>query len=345
MPEYKVSVIIPVYNAQNTIKRCINSVISQTIGFSNIELLLYDDSSTDNTRKILKEYSDSYENIVVILSDENSGYAGNGRNEGIKRATADYVMFMDNDDAYEEDICEILYNAIISADADIVSCDAVNIDGNHHEVLTRDYKGTFSENNKITFLNDDRFNFKDILVWNKIFKKSTIINNNVEFPKGAHEDIYFTLVLLIYVNKIVYLKNYVGYNRYIQIDSITSGFYKNYDVMRQAIDVYSKVLSEYKNSDVRNYNPIVNYVVTSLLVMTWMWDLLDDKKEIRNLLNFVYSVGNEMNFNGSSLGLMERIAYKLIMKSRFNLAILYLKSLSVCHNSEVLKKVYRKIIN
>ena len=83
MNNYKVSVIIPVYNAQDTIKRCIDSVINQTLGFSNIELIIYDDASTDNTSKILKEYDKKYDNIVLILSDENSGNAGKGRNEGI----------------------------------------------------------------------------------------------------------------------------------------------------------------------------------------------------------------------------------------------------------------------
>ena len=84
MTNYKVSVIIPAYNAQDTIRRSIDSVINQTMGFSNIELILYDDNSTDNTRKILKEYTEKHENIVLILADENSGYPGRGRNEGIR---------------------------------------------------------------------------------------------------------------------------------------------------------------------------------------------------------------------------------------------------------------------
>lgn len=140
MTYFKVSVIIPVYNAQDTIKRSIDSVINQTMGFSNIELILYDDNSTDGTRKILKEYSNSYENIVLILSDENSGYAGKGRNEGIKIASADYIMFMDSDDEYESDMCETLYNKIINENADIVSSNYLNVDNSSSRIVPNSIK-------------------------------------------------------------------------------------------------------------------------------------------------------------------------------------------------------------
>ena len=78
--DYKVSVIIPVYNAEKYLKNAIESVINQTIGFENIELILVDDNSTDESPKIILDYSEKYENIVSFLSNENHGLPGFGRN-------------------------------------------------------------------------------------------------------------------------------------------------------------------------------------------------------------------------------------------------------------------------
>lgn len=89
--EYKVSVIIPVYNADKYLRTAIESVINQTIGFENIELIIVNDNSTDNSRNIIEEYSSKYENIVDIHLEKNSGYPGKPRNVGIERATAPYL--------------------------------------------------------------------------------------------------------------------------------------------------------------------------------------------------------------------------------------------------------------
>ena len=123
--DYKISVIIPVYNAQNTLKVTINSVINQTIGFENIELILVDDCSTDNSREIIEEYSNAYSNIKPIFLEENTGCPGIPRNIGIKNATSDYIMFIDNDDEYFPEICDKLYDAMIMEDADIVVCNTL----------------------------------------------------------------------------------------------------------------------------------------------------------------------------------------------------------------------------
>ena len=97
---YKVSVIMPVYNAEEYLGNALDSVINQSMGFENIELILVDDKSTDNSRNIIEEYSNIYYNIKPIFLDENSGCPGIPRNVGIKNASSDYIMFIDNDDEY-----------------------------------------------------------------------------------------------------------------------------------------------------------------------------------------------------------------------------------------------------
>lgn len=119
---YKVSVIIPVYNAESSLKNALNSVINQTIGFKNIELILVDDNSNDNSKNIIKCYANKYDNIKAIFLNQNSGSPSKPRNIGIENVTAPYLMFLDNDDEFFKDCCEVLYNSITTNQVDIVNC-------------------------------------------------------------------------------------------------------------------------------------------------------------------------------------------------------------------------------
>jgi len=118
--EPKISIIIPTYNAEKYLEKTINSVIKQTIGFENLELIIVDDNSNDNTQKIIENYSKKYNNIVPIYKNENSGSPGIPRNIGMKKASAKYIMFLDNDDTYEVNVCETVYETIKSEDLDFV---------------------------------------------------------------------------------------------------------------------------------------------------------------------------------------------------------------------------------
>jgi len=90
---YLISVILPVYNVEDYLDRCLNSLLGQTIGFENLEILFIDDCSKDNSYEIIKEYSKQYDNIKVYQTENNSGSAGRPRNIGLKNASADYIMF------------------------------------------------------------------------------------------------------------------------------------------------------------------------------------------------------------------------------------------------------------
>lgn len=343
MVQYKVSVIIPIFNDQDTIKRSIDSVIKQTIGFSNIELILYDDNSTDNSRQILEEYAEKYENIILILADENSGYASKGRNEGIKRASADYIMFMDSDDEYRLDICETLYDEIIKENADIVSCNFLNIDNLSSKIFYNNFKtgkGIYKDN-KIIFIDNETFNFNDGLVWSKIYRKSIIIENQIEFPKQKiAEDGYFIFLLLCHVHKIIYLKDYIGYLRHINKDSLSNK--GNYMEVRNIINVCFDIYSFYKNNKKNmDFSWISSKYIELYLRSIYKFNILDNKDEVNDLLDYLYTFENKTNFNDSYLELIYKIPNKLIMKKQFSIAILYLKIIRKFYRNQHLKKVYR----
>ena len=118
---YLITVICPTYNCEKYIQRTINSIINQTIGFENIELIFVDDCSTDSTKNIIAEYSKEYKNIVPFFLKENHGFPGFGRNLGIKKSKSEYIMFIDNDDEYSPEYCEKMYNTIKFFDTDVVS--------------------------------------------------------------------------------------------------------------------------------------------------------------------------------------------------------------------------------
>ncbi len=119
--KYKISIIIPVYNVENYIKDSLESIIRQSIGFKNLEVIMVNDCSTDKSGEIIDDYANKYENFIAIHSTKNSGFAGTPRNMGMEKATSDFIMFLDADDIYKEDICEVFYNKITSEDVDVVS--------------------------------------------------------------------------------------------------------------------------------------------------------------------------------------------------------------------------------
>lgn len=119
-PKYTVSVIIPIYTEGKDLKTSIKSIINQSMGFENIELIIVDNASDDKTtHKIISNYQSQYpENIKAIFLDKNSGFPGKPRNEGMKHVNSDYIIFSD-DDTYKKDALEILYKGIIKYKSDM----------------------------------------------------------------------------------------------------------------------------------------------------------------------------------------------------------------------------------
>lgn len=108
----KISIILPIYNVGEYLKGGIDSLINQTIGYENLEILMVNDCSTDGSDKIIDEYAEKYNSCRAIHLEENTGAANGPRNRGITESTGDYIMFLDPDDRYSPDACEKLYNCV-----------------------------------------------------------------------------------------------------------------------------------------------------------------------------------------------------------------------------------------
>lgn len=196
----KVSVIVPIYNVEKYLSKCLNSLVNQTL--DDIEIILVNDGSTDNSGKIAKEYKDKYTEKIIYLEKENGGLS-DARNFGIPYAKGEYIAFLDSDDYIEEEAYEKMYEKAKKEDADYIECDFI-WEYPNKQIIDKRIEYTDKK---------DMLTKVRVVAWNKLIKRELIINNNIRFPKGLrYEDIEFTYKLIPLLKKVLYIdKPFVHY--------------------------------------------------------------------------------------------------------------------------------------
>lgn len=199
-----VSVILPVYNVKCYLEQCLDSLLSQTL--KDIEIICVDDGSTDGSLDILKKYQNKDERIQVI-EQINSG-AGSARNTGLKIASGKYLSFLDSDDFFEPNMLETLFNCAQNDDLDIVCCD-INLYDNVTKKISRPawiLKQNELPNKKIfnyKDISDSIFSFSHTAAWNKLFKRSFVEKEKLEFQTLPNtNDFYFVCAALVTASRI-----------------------------------------------------------------------------------------------------------------------------------------------
>ncbi len=241
MPNEKISIIVPAYNAEATIERCILSVLHQT--YTNIELILIDDGSTDETFSICKKYSNTCDNVIAINKD-NTGVSA-ARNAGIAVASGVYVMFADADDFLDATMCEKLVLLLKVKESDAVICGYRRVEGGSY------IKKIFINetiNSKKCFMEKFPFIFENAFfnpLWNKIYKKSLITSwFDENFSIG--EDLIFNINYFKNCNKVSLIEESL-YNYTINRECSLASVYKK-DLFEKEILLYYSVLDFCKNS-------------------------------------------------------------------------------------------------
>ena len=180
-----ISIIVPVYNVDKYLNRCINSILKQT--YSNLEVLLIDDGSTDNSGLICDKYASKFNNIRVY--HKKNGGISSARNYGLDRISnkANYIAFVDSDDFLHPRMYEILYGDLIKYDCDIAVC---NMDKTYSTIVNEYISENVLILNKEEYFENyfDDF-YRSNVVWNKLYKRKCI--EKLKFEEGKiYEDIF-----------------------------------------------------------------------------------------------------------------------------------------------------------
>ncbi len=209
----KVSVIIPCFNREKYIRDCLNSLVSQTYGIANLELILINDASTDQTLSIIQEYEAKFPNAILLinLEEQSGGYVGKVRNIGLSYATGDFITFVDSDDTCMENCIEKLVTAIEKECADCAGCGAVMFQGDNVLKQFEAKNSTYHMENpaeKRAYLMTEG---EKCSVWARIYRTSFIQKYNICFDEHLHtaEDVSFHFLAMAYAKTITTIPNYL----------------------------------------------------------------------------------------------------------------------------------------
>lgn len=337
---YLISLIIPIYNAEKYLEDAINSIVNQSIGFDNIELILVDDCSTDTSKIIIEKYAEKYPNIIRFYLNENHGHPGFGRNIGLENATADYIMFMDNDDELDKNMCKRLYETITEENADVVCCGTHTIDplGDKKEITP--YRGGIEKENFIIIKDDDIPLFKNNSLWNKIYRKSIINENNIRFEENTYaDDLIFTSSYFLKSKKLIYLKDYFGYKWKIRSESLSHSVKKKH--VEGLINAYNHLGEIFKkeNKWELGHETLRNHAGFLLLQCSY---LDENRVETEKILKKVhdYEVENDIKKVNT---LVMNLANFFILNEHYTNAWLFFKIIDKIRKFEILRKISRKL--
>lgn len=234
----KVSVIVPVYNVEKYLRKCLESLVNQTM--QDIEIIVVNDGSPDNSQAIIDEYVEKYPQKVFGYIKENGGL-GDARNYGIEKAHGEYIGFVDSDDWVDEKMYESMYEYAVKEKHDIVICDFVEInDGWKEGHVAHGYRGvnTGYEITKYEYILNS---LDPATACNKLYKRHLFYVIN--FPMHWYEDMATTPILLSYCNSIGYLPLALYFYRQVQ-GSITKAIIDKRNL--QIIDSWKRCLEYVK---------------------------------------------------------------------------------------------------
>ena len=241
-----ISIIIPVYNGEKFISKCLNSILLQT--YRNFEIIVIDDGSIDNTVNILKKYQENYKNVKFFYQQNNGVSAA--RNLGIKKSKGKFLMFVDSDDYVKKDFCEKMIYLITETNADCAYCNyyVVKEGGIKNNKLPKKYltnkeKQFENKQNAIEGIFNNR-GFRGF-VWNKIYRRESIEGINFDESIIYFEDMLFNINVINKCAKISYTSDSLYYYKYRK-DSVINSYNTNYFFVLKSFDIIMKQLDNDK---------------------------------------------------------------------------------------------------
>ncbi len=253
-----ISIIIPVFNVEKYLRECLDSLLNQS--YQDFEVICVDDGSTDESYKILEEYKNKDARFILIQQD-NKG-AGATRNRGLEVAKGDYIQFLDSDDYFEPNMLEKLYLTAQKNNADMVVCSARKVDENNNIIETGNPLWPINID-KVKFdkvfspedYKDDIFGLFCVVPWNKLYKKSLIVDNGLKFQNlSSSNDVAFGHISRVCAKRIIVIKDELINYRFNREGSIAKVRASSCENILNAADYVKKFLvskgiySNYKKS-------------------------------------------------------------------------------------------------
>lgn len=263
----KISIVVAVYNAEKTLKKCVDSLLNQT--YKNIEIILVNDCSKDNSLDICNEYSKANDNVKVISNERNSGVSDT-RNNGIDNSTGEYICFVDSDDYVESNYIEVLYYYYQKYNT-VPICGFVYHDEYNH---AKPVKYSWSGNEELVSLGE-AFRLKSELyltaLWNKLFDRRLIVEKNIRFDTNISvgEDLRFSIEYFDKnnISEVYVLKKPLYHYMKLSGNSLISGFVDDFDRERESLLLIKNLANKYKENVDKEYEKAIEQVKISMIYL------------------------------------------------------------------------------
>ena len=311
-----VSIIVPVYNTEKYLKKCLDSLVNQTI--KNIEILIVNDGATDNSQKIINEYTEKY-SVIKCLNKKNGGLS-DARNYAIPYVSGEYIGFVDSDDYVDLNMYEKMYNLAKEKNLDIVECNFI------WEYPNK----TKNDTGKKYFNENDYFVYGRVMACNKIIKSSIVKNNNIKFPIGLrYEDIEFFYKLIPYIKNYDLIENYFYHYMQRENSIVNNQNIKTGDIFL----ILNNLINYYKENKIyEKYIINIEYLYirfllgSSFLRITKIKDKKIRKKLLNNSINELYNKFPKWKKNKLlKINTKKNIYYRTINKFTFKIYSLIFK--------------------
>ena len=287
--EVKISIIVPIYNSEKYLKKCIDSLLNQKL--KEIEIILIDDCSTDDSRRIINDYAiKNPDRLVFEFLNKNQGQV-HARNIGIEKASGEYILFVDSDDYIDLAMCECLYEELNEEKYDIICFDIFKIINNKRIEKKLDYdksiNGIIDENKREKLFNSSGY------FSTRMYKRKMLIDNNIRFPeKINYEDSLFNTLTLLYAQSVAKIDKPLYY--YVIREGSNSNCY-NENRLYDRIKVNELMIQEVKKRNIYNQNRDIIDMKYFKMTVGNIHLCLDMFKEV----NFekLKEIANSVNYN------------------------------------------------
>lgn len=277
----KVSIIVPIYNVEQYLAECLDSLVNQTL--KDIEIICVNDGSTDNSEQIAKDFARKDKRIKII-SKQNSGY-GHTMNTGINAASSDYIGILESDDFAKPEMLEELYDLITQNDCDFVKSDFYNYISHPKSILKRLIFDSLPTNKVINAKENIKILKTIPSVWSAIYKKDFLINKNINFletPGASYQDTSFHFKTIMAANRFILTDKAYVYYRNDNANSSVKSMDKVYSICEEFNEIHRYIQA---NKDLEYFEQFI--YAEEFLKYRWNLNRIDRQYK-RKFFEFFY---------------------------------------------------------